>query len=185
MLPLTSSGGSFSSLGWFHHMYSCSFWRFLSVVFSLLWFSMNTDHLDLSELSNSTSSTQSLGGSTWVGLPELKPRVSLKSVNWGNCRVYLFISHGFILKIFIYLFMKDERHRERERGRDIGRGRSRLPPGRVMWDPRITPWAEGRCSTTEPLRCPHFPCLKNHLQGSENHCFIYFVYFWLLFLKGD
>ena len=39
-----------------------------------------------------------------------------------------------------------------------GRGRSRLPAGSPMWDssqdPGITPWAEGRHSTTEPPRCP-------------------------------
>ena len=42
-----------------------------------------------------------------------------------------------------------EREREAERGRDIGRGRSRLHAGSLMWDlipglARITPWAKGR-----------------------------------------
>ena len=51
--------------------------------------------------------------------------------------------------------------RDTERGRDIGRGRSKLPMGSPMWDsipgPRITTWAKGRCSTTEPPRHPwHF-----------------------------
>ena len=49
-------------------------------------------------------------------------------------------------------------HTERERGRDPGRGRSRLHAGSLTWDSipglRITPWAEGRCSTTEPPRDP-------------------------------
>ena len=60
--------------------------------------------------------------------------------------------------------------RDTERGRDIGRGRSRLPAGGLMQDliPQIgimTP-AEGRCSTSEPLRCLMFvslyvvPCLS-------------------------
>ena len=43
--------------------------------------------------------------------------------------------------------------KDTERDRDTGRGRSRLHAGSPMWDSirvsRITPWAEGRCSTTE------------------------------------
>ena len=58
----------------------------------------------------------------------------------------------FIYFYFIYLFMRDRE------GRDIGRGRSRLLRGSPMWvlipEHRITPWAEGRHSTTEPLRHP-------------------------------
>ena len=53
-----------------------------------------------------------------------------------------------------YLFIH---WRHRVRGRDIGRGRSRLHVGSPMWDSiwglGITPRAEGRCLTTEPLRC--------------------------------
>ena len=52
---------------------------------------------------------------------------------------------------------------QRGRGRDTGTGRSRLPAGSPMWDsipdPGITPWAEGRRSTTEPPRCPYFSFL--------------------------
>ena len=43
-----------------------------------------------------------------------------------------------------------------------GRGRSRLPAGArcgtQSLDPGITPWAEGRCSTTGPPRRPNIPC---------------------------
>ena len=35
----------------------------------------------------------------------------------------------FFQRLFIYLFMRD-----RKRGRDIGRGRSRLHAGNLMWD---------------------------------------------------
>ena len=49
--------------------------------------------------------------------------------------------------------------RDTERGKDTGRGRSRLPTEAQCrtWsqDPGITPWAKGRCSTTEPPRHPH------------------------------
>ena len=62
-----------------------------------------------------------------------------------------------------------ERHRER--GRVIGRGRSRLLTGSLMQDSipgsRIMPWAKGRCSTTEPPRCPANPLLKE-LPGLGN-----------------
>ena len=61
---------------------------------------------------------------------------------------------NFFFLRFIYFFIH-ERHRER--GRDIGRRVSRLLAGSPMWDSilnsGITPWAEGRCSTTEPPRC--------------------------------
>ena len=37
--------------------------------------------------------------------------------------------------------MRDtKRERERERGRDIGRGRTRLPIGSLMWDSISGPW---------------------------------------------
>ena len=67
------------------------------------------------------------------------------------------------LKEFIYLFIRD-----RERGRDIGRGRSRVPVGNPMKDsipgPQDHDWSEGRCSTTEPPRCPRY-CISNELPG--------------------
>ena len=43
--------------------------------------------------------------------------------------------------------------RDREREAETGGGRSRLLAGSPMrarsQDPRVTPWAEGRCSTAE------------------------------------
>ena len=47
----------------------------------------------------------------------------------GKC---LIKREGYFLKIF-HLFIH-ERHTERERGRDIGRERSRLHAGSLMWD---------------------------------------------------
>ena len=43
------------------------------------------------------------------------------------------------LKYFIYLFMRDT-----ERGRDIGRERSRLHAGSLMWDHQDCPGTKGR-----------------------------------------
>ena len=58
-------------------------------------------------------------------------------------------------RFFIYSFMRDT---EREKGAETGRGRTRLPTGSMIWDsipnPRITPWAKDRCSTTEPPGVP-------------------------------
>ena len=56
--------------------------------------------------------------------------------------------------------------RETERGGDIGRGRSRLPVGEpdLRLNPRtpgIMTWAKGRCSTTEPAKCPYFFSFKS------------------------
>ena len=57
---------------------------------------------------------------------------------------------------FIYSFM-----REGETGRDPSRGRSRLPAGSPIQDsipgPRGHALSQGRCSTTEPPRCPQVP----------------------------
>ena len=56
-----------------------------------------------------------------------------------------------------------------ERSRDIDRGRSRSLQG--AWcgtrsqDPEIMTWAKGRCSTTEPPRCP-----SNHFSMSFALC---------------
>ena len=40
----------------------------------------------------------------------------------------------FFLRFLIYLFMRDT-----DRGRDVGRGRSRLPMGSLMWDSILGP----------------------------------------------
>ena len=64
---------------------------------------------------------------------------------------------SFLLFFFKFYFIYSwERHSERDR--DIGRRRSRFLTGSPTWDsilgPRIPPWAEGRCSTTEPPSHP-------------------------------
>ena len=76
----------------------------------------------------------------------------------------------FILKIlFIYSWEThtERKSREREREREAETqaegeaGSMQGARGRTWsWDPRITPWAEGRCSTTEPPRCSQ---LMNYL----------------------
>ena len=53
--------------------------------------------------------------------------------------------------------------RQREKGRDTGRGRSRLHVGRR--DSRIRPWAQGRCSTTEPPGGAPAPVTLTNLLG--------------------
>ena len=64
----------------------------------------------------------------------------------------------FVFALRFYLFIH-ERHRDR--GRATGRGRSRFP----SQDPGITSWAEGRCSTTEPLRCSQRSGIVDQLSG--------------------
>ena len=65
-----------------------------------------------------------------------------------------------MLHIDIANFLKDFIH---EKQRERGRERSRPHAGSPMWGSRITPWAEGRRTTTEPLRCPWIePLLKMH-----------------------
>ena len=79
---------------------------------------------------------------------KIKPRNQVNAKEAG-----VFEVRSFFFLRFIYLFVKDT-----EKGRDTGRGRSRLHVGCPMWDsipdPRIMPWAEGGCSTTEPPRHP-------------------------------
>ena len=69
---------------------------------------------------------------------------------WTFCPFTFFI----FFKGFIFLFRRDT-----ERDRDIGRGRSSLPVGSLIWDsisgPWDQPWAKSRCSTTESPRCPY------------------------------
>ena len=50
---------------------------------------------------------------------------------------------------FIYLFMRDN---EREAGRDMGRGRSRLHAGSLMWDLILGPW-DHALSQRQMLNC--------------------------------
>ena len=82
---------------------------------------------------------------------------------------YLSRCLDFIFFLRFHLFIH-----ERQRGRDTGWGRSRLHAGSPMWDsipgpPRIMPRAKGKCSTTEPPRCPR--CLDfNGVQGVKVAC---------------
>ena len=57
-----------------------------------------------------------------------------------------------MLKYFIYLFMKDT-----ERGSDIGRGRSRLPMGSTVQDPRILGSPPELKADAQPLSHPGAP----------------------------
>ena len=64
-----------------------------------------------------------------------------------------FALNSFFFKDFIYLFMRDteaETQVEGEAGSLQG-----AQCGIWYQDPRITPWAESRHSTTEPPRCPY------------------------------
>ena len=71
------------------------------------------------------------------------------------CRWFIYLKI-----LFIYLFIRDtERDWEREReaetqaeGEAVSVQGARC--GTQSWDSRITPWAEGRCSTAEPPRHP-------------------------------
>ena len=68
--------------------------------------------------------------------------------------------------LFIYSW---ETHRERQRHRQREKQALCREPDAGTWsqDPRITTWAKGRCSTTEPPRCP--------LKGLDLlHCFLDF-----------
>ena len=71
--------------------------------------------------------------------------------------------------------------RDTERGRDTGREEAGSLQGARCGtgsrDPSITPWAKGRCSTTEPPKCP--------IYAHFDYCFSYLPlkpYLWL-FLK--
>ena len=91
------------------------------------------------------------------------------------CLLYILWNHrskgliGFKVLFFLrfYLFM---RHTQREREAETqAEGEAGSMPG--AWcgtryrDPRITPWAQGRCSTAEPPRRPGFKVLwTNHYE---------------------
>ena len=60
----------------------------------------------------------------------------LNTIDYRMGFIFLFIFYFlkilfFFFKDFIYLFVT---HRQGERGRDIGRGRSRLHAGSLIWD---------------------------------------------------
>ena len=57
----------------------------------------------------------------------------------------------------MYLFMGDiEREAETQAEREAGFSQG-AQCGTRSQDPGILTWAKGRCSTTEPLRCPSCP----------------------------
>ena len=69
------------------------------------------------------------------------------------------------LKDFIYLLMRDtqkERHRQREKQAPLS------PMWHSIQDPGFMPWAEGRCSTTEPPRHLQRDPLDSKLQTVES-----------------
>ena len=59
----------------------------------------------------------------------------------------------FFFKILFIYSWETQRERKRHRQREAGSSQE-AQCGTWSQDPRITHWAEGRCSTTEPLRCP-------------------------------
>ena len=77
---------------------------------------------------------------------------------------YNMVFMEIFLKDFIYLFMRDterEREVETQAKREAG-SMQEAWCGTRSWDPRITPWAKGRHSTTEPPRCPYGASLEFH-----------------------
>ena len=69
--------------------------------------------------------------------------------------------YDFLFKIYIYIFFRfylfiHKMHRERQRHRQREKQAPCRGPdaGLDPRTPRVTPWAEGRCSTTEPPRRP-------------------------------
>ena len=96
------------------------------------------------------------------GLPALPPYTSLL----GSCPLRKVGGHSVValglavttgsLCIFKILFMRDtERQRSRQREKQAP---FREPDG--LEDPRITPWAEGKCQTAETPRDPRL-CIFN------------------------
>ena len=102
-----------------------------------------------------------------------------KTTNWGRSsgaplvepdfwRLELFLSTEFSHLFLFFFFLKIlfiyswETHREREREREREKqaegeagSMQGAPHGTQSLDSRITPWAEGRCSTAEPPRDPY------------------------------
>ena len=79
--------------------------------------------------------------------------------------LYLSIRNLFF-KDFIYLFMRDtEREAETQAEGEAGSLQgARCRTG--SWDPGITPWAKGRCSTTEPPQVSLHQKPLNTMMGS-------------------
>ena len=83
----------------------------------------------------------------------------------------ILMKHNYVfcfLDFYFYLFMRDI-----ERGRDTDRGRSRLYEEILMQGlipgPRITTWAKGRSSTTEPPRCSRAIMSWEKSQNKDNY----------------
>ena len=88
----------------------------------------------------------------------------------------------FFKKYFIDLFMKDT---EREAETQAEREASSMPGARCgtwTWDSRNTPWAEGRSSTSKPLRFPNHELLSIKHSMFSWSLFLLFIYLFILFL---
>ena len=62
----------------------------------------------------------------------------------------------FFFKDFIYLFMRDTETEAETQAEGEAGSMWAAQRGTQSQDSRITPWAKGRRSTTEPPRCPYF-----------------------------
>ena len=130
-------------------------------------------HCCLGKCGSHTDRQDFMASAMLLGFPRMESRIPTTLVlNPGNmkesARPYprdsdttaLGWGIGMLFKnIFFKRFYSFIHERHTERGRDIGRGRrSRLHAESLMWDSiqdsGITPWAKGRCSTTEPPRRP-------------------------------
>ena len=78
---------------------------------------------------------------------------------------FCFFFFFFFFKDFVYLFMRDtEREAETQAEGEAGSMQG-ARCGTRSQDPRVTPWAVGRRSTTEPPGCPWAIILNN-----TSHC---------------
>ena len=79
--------------------------------------------------------------------------------------------------------MRDtERQRHRQREKQAPR---REPDVDSIPGPRITPWAEGRRSTTEPPRCSISFVLIGDGSGFSGHCISFHVNFRIVTLQNN
>ena len=78
------------------------------------------------------------------------------------------VSFQCLFFFFFSILFIHERHKERGRHRQREKQRSKLLMESLMWDlipgPGIMPWAEGRCSTTEPPRGPFSACFRGRIR---------------------